>query len=183
MRIGSARIVDRGNSSVSPGVIGLVMPESTQRVGRTPDVSGVAELFHARREPMARLAYVLTRDSETADEIVQEAFLKLHANWSRVDNPAGYLRTAVINGCHSHHRHLRVVRGAPIDRARHSSAVIDELGDAIAKLPFPQRAVLALRYFCDLTDREIAATLDIRPATVRTRIHRALTQLRKEIER
>ena len=61
--------------------------------------------------------------------------------------------------------------------------MIDELGDALAKLPFPQRAVLSLRYFCDLTDREIAATLDIRPATVRTRIHRALTQLRKEIER
>ncbi|MFM7919654.1 MAG: sigma factor, partial [Planctomycetaceae bacterium] len=56
---------------------------------------------------MVRLAYVLTRNAEVSDEIVQEAFLRLHANWNRVDNPAAYLRKAVINGCHSHHRHLR----------------------------------------------------------------------------
>ena len=43
--------------------------------------------------------------------------------------------------------------------------------------------MLALRYFGDLTDDEIASTLGVRPATVRTRVHRALICLRKEIER
>jgi DNA-directed RNA polymerase specialized sigma24 family protein len=43
--------------------------------------------------------------------------------------------------------------------------------------------VLALRYFGDLSDDEIASTLGVRPATVRTRVHRALAHVRKEIER
>jgi RNA polymerase sigma factor (sigma-70 family) len=145
----------------------------------------VAELFRTQREPMTRLAYVLTRDPELSDEVVQDAFLRLHASWSRVDNPAGYLRTAVVNACHSHHRHLHVVRRTPIERVdHHEIALTDPSGDlnaALAALPFEQRAVLALRYFSDLHDDDIAAALGIRRATVRSRARRALDQLRKEI--
>ncbi len=132
---------------------------------------------------MARLAYVLTSDASRSDEIVQDAFLKVHANWQRIENPVGYLRTAVVNGCRSHHRHVFVVRRTPAERERVAHLVADELGDSIATLDYSYRAALALRYFCDLTDDEIAAALDIRPATVRTRIRRALMKLRKEIER
>jgi RNA polymerase sigma factor (sigma-70 family) len=56
-----------------------------------------------------------------------------------------------------------------------------ELDDALAKLPYRRRAALALRYFCDLPDSEIAVALDVRPATVRSLIHRGLADLRKEI--
>lgn len=58
----------------------------------------VAESYQLQRLPMARLAFVLTGSSSFADEIVQEAFLKVHVNWSSIDNPGGYLRTAVVNG-------------------------------------------------------------------------------------
>jgi len=151
--------------------------------GAEPGHGGVAELFRLWREPMARLAYVLTSDSSRSDEIVQDAFLQLHANWARVDNPVGYLRTAVVNGCRSHHRHLAVVRRAPVDRESVADLATNELGDAVARLDYPYRAALALRYLCDLPDDEIAVALGIRPATVRTRIRRALIKLRKEIER
>jgi RNA polymerase sigma factor (sigma-70 family) len=124
----------------------------------------------------------VTQRCPPPDEIVQDAFLRLHANWDRVDNPLAYLRTTVINGCHSHHRHLRVVRSAPGDVTVHGTLSADEIGDALERLPYEQRAVLALRYFCDLDDVEIARILSIRRATVRTRAHRALNQLRKEIE-
>lgn len=133
---------------------------------------------------MARLAYVLTGDAEASDEIVQDAFLKLHDNWDRVDNPPAYLRTSVVNGCHSHHRHLAVVRRAPVDGGPTAHDAVDrdgELAAAVARLPSPQRAVLALRYFCDLDDVQIAETLGIRRATVRSRAARALERLRKEI--
>jgi RNA polymerase sigma factor (sigma-70 family) len=152
-------------------------------VGADEPEQTIADLFRQWREPMARLAYVLTSDSSRSDEIVQDAFLKLHANWSRVDNPVGYLRTAVVNGCRSHHRHLAVVRRAPVGRESVADLATNELGDAVAKLDYPYRAALALRYFCDLADDEIAHALGVRPATVRTRIRRALIKLRTEIER
>jgi RNA polymerase sigma factor (sigma-70 family) len=145
----------------------------------------VAELFGRRRGPMARLAYVLTRDSEVSDEIVQEAFLRLHAVWDRVDYPSAYLRTAVVNACHSHHRHLEVVRRTPLEgvaTVSHDDSD-GELAMALEKLPYAQRAVLVLPYFGDLHDADIAATLSIRRATVRSRASRAIQQLRKEITR
>lgn len=148
----------------------------------TEATEAISDLFRAQRRPMARLAYVLTRDAEVSDEIVQDAFLRLHARWDAIDNPVAYLRTTVINGCHSHHRHLRVVRSAPGDVTVHGALGADELSDALDQLPYEQRAVLALRYFCDFDDVEIARILGIRRATVRTRAHRALAHLRKEIE-
>jgi RNA polymerase sigma factor (sigma-70 family) len=168
-----------GDSSVFDGV--MKNPPRESDVDRSSDA--VRLLFVERRLPMTRLAYVLTRDLEVADEIVQDSFVKVHENWDHVRNPSAYLRTAVVNGCHSYHRRLRIERSAPVDRARVTELAVDELGDAVARLPFKLRVTLALRYFCDLSDREIAAILDIRPATVRTRIHRGLVELRKEIQR
>lgn len=142
----------------------------------------VADVFRQWRQPMARLAYVLTSDAERSDEIVQDAFLKLHTHWDRVDNPVGYLRTTVVNGCRSHHRRRAVERRVPVDRPAVASLAARELDDAIAKLDHKYRVVLALKYFADLSDDDIAATLGLRPASVRTRIHRALAKLRQEIE-
>lgn len=143
----------------------------------------IAALFRQWREPMARLAYVLTSDGARADEIVQEAFLKLHGAWDHVENPVAYLRTSVVNGCRTLHRRNAVERRRPLERAGVSELVADELSDALAKLDLKYRAVLALKYFCDLSDDEIGSIIGIRPASVRTRIHRALAQLRQEIER
>lgn len=144
----------------------------------------LAQLYRTCRLPMVRLAYVLTRDSDIADDLVQDAFVAVHRNWAQVERPEAYLRTAVVNACHSHHRHLRVARESLVT---HRTTVADtatfdqELHDALGCLPFNQRAVLALRYFDDLDDVEIAAALGIRRSTVRTRAHRALAKLRKEL--
>lgn len=157
------------------------MPKLSDDQSPPVGAENLAGLFRARREPMARLAYVLTGNSQVSDEIVQDAFLKMHSNWEHISNPVGYLRTAVINGCHSYHRRVAVERRAPIARQRVAVSVTDEVSDALAKLSYDHRAVLALRYFCDLDDFEIADILNIRPGTVRSRIHRGLAQLRKEI--
>jgi RNA polymerase sigma factor (sigma-70 family) len=135
------------------------------------------------RVQMVRLAYVLTSRSSIADEIVQEAFLKVHLAWTRLDNPVAYLRTTVVNGCHSYHRRRGLEERALQRPPEPTMSSPDELSDAIAKLPQRQRTALALRYFCDLPDREIAAHLNARPATVRSLISRGLENLRKEIER
>lgn len=140
----------------------------------SPRQAELTELFRTWRGPMSRLAYVLTNDAARSDEIVQEAFLQLYARWERVDNPAGYLRTAVVNGCRSNQRHLAVVRRTPNERPGVVAFAADELGDALATLDYPYCAVLALRFYCDLSDDEIANALSIRRATVRTRVRRAL---------
>ncbi len=145
-----------------------------------------AALFRTHRLPMTRLAFILTGRSAIADEIVQEAFLKVHQNWAKLANPIGYLRISVVNGCHSYHRR-RVIEerhaspdvitgGWPADDAR------DEMTNALATLPERQRTALALRYYCDLVDGDIATALGARPATVRSLIRRGLAALRKEIE-
>lgn len=130
---------------------------------------------------MIRLAAALTGDPTGADEVVQEAFLNLHVKWAKVDNPIGYLRTSVVNRCRSYHRHQQVLKRTAIPSATYSVDVADEISDALAKLPHKQRAALALKYFCDLPDADIAETLKVRPATVRSLIHRGLAQLRKDI--
>lgn len=155
----------------------------TARPSEGSTTGDIESLFRSQREPMARLAYVITRDAQVSDEVVQDAFLKMHLNWARIDNPISYLRTAVVNGCHSHHRRLRVERQAPPSRVVDASLGASELGDALARLAYPRRAALALRYFCDLDDHEIAHILNCRPATVRSRIARGLADLRKEITR
>ena len=142
----------------------------------------LSELFRTWRHPMTRLAYVLSGDAARADEIVQDAFLQLHARWERVENPVGYLRTAVVNGCRSNRRHLAVVQRSPNERPGTTALGADEIGDALAALEYPYRAVLALRFYSDLDDVEIAHALGIRRATVRTRVRRALAKPRKEIE-
>lgn len=58
----------------------------------------------------------------------------------------------------------------------------DELTDAIARLPFRQRAVIVLRYYADLTEADIANALECRPGTVKSLSSRALAALSKEIK-
>jgi RNA polymerase sigma factor (sigma-70 family) len=128
------------------------------------------------------MAYVLTSDSAIAEEIVQDAFLKVHASWPRLDNPVGYLRTTVVNGCYSFHRRRAIEQRHAPRVADSTFQTPDELGDALAKLGDRQRVVLALRYYCDLPDAEIARVIGARPSTVRSLIRRALIALHKELE-
>jgi RNA polymerase sigma factor (sigma-70 family) len=59
----------------------------------------------------------------------------------------------------------------------------DELSDALARLDPKRRTAVVLRYYAGLSEREIAAAMKVRPGTVKSTLHRALAQLRKEIER
>lgn len=154
--------------------VGIDDPAASER-------DSLTTLYRELRQPLARLAYVLTSDAAFADEVVQDAFVQLSERWAGIDNPAGYARVAVINRCYSHLRRVATTRRTPLPPATPVMPVYDELGDALAKLAPERRAVLALRYYADLTDAEIAEALGIRRSTVRTRAHRALAELRREL--
>lgn len=140
-------------------------------------------LYRERYEPMVRLAYLMTGDLGASEELVQDAFVSVHRSWARVEHPAGYLRTAVVNTCRSWGRRRSLERLRQPSPPESSSFASDELWDVLQTLPARQRAAVVLRFYEDLPDDEIAELLGCRVATVRTSVFRALERLRKEIER
>lgn len=142
----------------------------------------LATLYRRQREPMVRLARLFTGSSAVAEEVVQEAFLRMHQQRTRPQNPEGYLRTTVANISKNHMRRLRLERGAPVeDRVTFNDPVIDETWAAVCRLPFRQRAVLALRFYEDMAQADIARVLGCRVGTVKSNLHRGLSKLREEL--
>jgi RNA polymerase sigma-70 factor (sigma-E family) len=144
--------------------------------------SELAALYRRQREPMVRLARLFTGSSAVAEEVVQEAFLRMHQQAIRPDNPDGYLRTTVANISRSHMRRLRLERRVPEqDRVTFNDPVIDETWAAVCRLPFRQRAVLALRFYEDMAQADIARVLGCRVGTVKSSLNRGLSKLREEL--
>lgn len=144
------------------------------------------EAFFGRSWPGAvRLAALLTQDPSAAEELVQDAFTQMYASWGRAANPEAYLRTTLVNRCHNWRRRGRV-REAKLPLLAGSTSVelpTDELADAVAALPFRQRAVIVLRYYGGLSEAEIGAALGCRNGTVKSLAARALARLERVIER
>ena len=146
------------------------------------DAPTIETLYRTQRMAMVRLAHLITGSNAVAEEVVQEAFIRLQQHWDRVENPAGYLRTIVTNLCRTHVR--RRDRERRLDPPAEPVAFqpdIDETWAAVCRLPFRQRAALALRFYEDLEEAEIARILDCRPGTVKSTIHRGLSRLRREL--
>ncbi len=141
------------------------------------------DLYRAEYAPMVRLAQGLVDSSGRAEEIVQDAFAKVFERWNRLDEPGGYLRVSVINGARSELRRREVTRRLGI--ARRDEATVEQrdyLLDALEQLPVKQKTVLVLRFYADLSEREIADALNIRPGTVKSTASRGLRNLRKALE-
>ena len=147
-------------------------------------VTSFDDLFRRRYEPMVRVAYLLVGSRAEAEEVVQDAFARVEVRWARLDRPEGYLHRCVVNCSHDVLRRRRLeMRFRRMHRDEPAELRADELRDALARLPDRQRAVVVLRFYAGLPEREIADALNIRPGTVKSRLHRALAQLREEIER
>jgi RNA polymerase sigma factor (sigma-70 family) len=132
---------------------------------------------------IVRLAYVIVGDESIAQELAQDAFVALHRHRDRVENPAGFLRTVVVNRSKS----FSVKRSRErLKELPHAGSVsqpdVDETFQVLQRLPSKYRTVLALRFYADLSVDEIAAMLKRRPGTVKSQIHRGLAQLRSELE-
>jgi len=147
----------------------------------SPPGPGLEEVYRSERAAVLRLATALTGDRLAAEDIVQDAFVEMSRRWDRLDNPRGYLRTAVVNRSRSHHRRLGTIR-------RHSprpvalmveAPELDELWAVLARLPHRRRVALVLRFYEDLSVEEIARLMKCRPGTVSSLLHRGLDDLRK----
>ena len=170
--MGTVIAVDRNHTTASPKVLDIPVSAADFDV-----------FYRAEYAPMVRLARGLVDTSECAEEIAQEAFAKVFERWDRLDTPGGYLRTAVVNGARSELRKREVRRRVGLDRPQQVSAERDYLSDALDRLPPKRKTALVLRFYAELSEREIAETMGIRPGTVKSLVSRGLAELREVIEK
>ena len=147
------------------------------------DVETFDAVFDREYAAMVRLAFLLVDSNEVAEEVVQDAFARLHERWSGVANPGAYLRTSVVNRARDVQRRRQRERRMTAIAPEHATLGADHLLDALQALPPKRRAALVLRYYDDLSEAEIASVLGVRPGTVKSMLHRGLAQLREVIER
>jgi RNA polymerase sigma-70 factor (sigma-E family) len=151
----------------------------------------INELYHARRLSLVRLAVLMVDDLPTAEDIVQDVFAALYrrhgASLDTVADPHAYLTTGVMNAARSALRRRRSARAYVPPRPGLAPAAEDEVllshGDrevlaALAELTVRQRQVMVLRYWSELSEREIAEVLHVSCGTVKSTASRALTILR-----
>jgi RNA polymerase sigma-70 factor (sigma-E family) len=144
-----------------------------------------------RTGTLLRLAYLLTGDAHTAEDLVQESLLRCHRRWEKVTraaSPEAYVRRIVVNQHLSWRRRRSaselVLEPGSLPQASTSDiqeayAARDLLWRSLDGLPARQRTVLVLRYYEDLSDADIAALLGCRVGTVRSLAARAFARLRE----
>lgn len=139
----------------------------------------------ARYEALARTAYLFTGDRGHAEDLAQSALIKTMRSWDRLADPAAaeaYTRTVMVRlaGRWSRRRWRGevAVELADVPDSPDDPATALDVHAALQALPWPQRAVIVLRYFNDLSERETAQVLGCSEGTVKSRAHRAIAALR-----
>jgi RNA polymerase sigma factor (sigma-70 family) len=147
--------------------------------------AGFDAIYRETRDAVIRTAFLVVGSRAVAEEITQEAFLRLYERFDEVRNPGGFLRTVVVRLAISWRRRAtaEATRLALVgEPGPTGSPEIDETWNALAALSPERRAALVLRFYEDLDYAAIAAAMGCRLATARTRVHRGLADLRKELE-
>jgi RNA polymerase sigma factor (sigma-70 family) len=153
----------------------------------------VVRLFDEEGRSLVRLVRLFVDDRNAAEDIVQEAFIKLARSAHRIEDPtkaAAYLRSIALNLARDHNRRglVSLRHHLPLDDRRASTEdeivlredqqqVIDSLRD----LPHRQRDCLVLRYYEELGIDDIAATLGISRNSVKTHLQRGLAAMERTL--
>lgn len=151
------------------------------------------DFVRGRGSALLRFAYLLCGDRHRSQDLVQEALVRCHQRWRRIERLAGpeaYVRKVILRQFLSWRRKrssdevsfdMVPDRGSGTDFAS-SLAEQAAMSEVLASLPRRQRAVLVLRYYEDLPDQAIAELLGCAPSTVRVHVTRALAALRARPE-
>jgi RNA polymerase sigma-70 factor (sigma-E family) len=149
----------------------------------------VAEMFRAEGTSLVRLARLCVDDRNAAEDLVQEAFIRLARSAHRIHDPArapAYLRSIVLNLARDHNRRGFVSMRHRLPFGELAPGVEDQIDvrddqrrvlEALRDLPARQRACLVLRYYDELGPDDIAATLGVSRNSVKTHLQRGLATL------
>jgi RNA polymerase sigma-70 factor (sigma-E family) len=153
----------------------------------------LAAAFADHYDRLCRLAFLILGDKGRAEESVMEAFLRVFRRWDRLREPErvdAYLCRTVVNLCRSRLRRWAVELRAneasggarPWERDELRSVVHNEVWEAVRRLPPRQRAAVVLRYYLDLSEREVAETLRCSPGTVKSQLAKARASLGRRLK-
>lgn len=165
------------------GRIGVLEP-GTHRVER------LGEWFAAEYGPLLRFAYFMTGDADVAQDLVQDAFVRIgRSNTARVEDAGfgSYARRTIANLARSRFRRLVTERRAlpriwqRDDAPAPDLETRDEVWTAIMQLSQQQRAIVALRFYEHMTEADIAAVLGVSAGTVKKQLSRALERCRSRL--
>jgi len=151
----------------------------------------VENLYHAEAANLVRLARLFTDDRTAAEDLVQEAFIRFYRNIGRIRDEAqnaAYLRSIVLNLARDHnrrgllslrHHEAMTDRRVPQepDQAYVRSETHRAVLSALESLSARQRECLVLRFYFELSEAEIAASLSISPNSVKTHCQRGMAAL------
>jgi RNA polymerase sigma-70 factor (sigma-E family) len=203
-----ARAVLRPRMPGAPGGMPVIAPMPAARPARIPSqrdgveeavaagttVDHLTETYRAHYRSLLGLAALLLDDTASCEDVVQEAFIRVHSARKRVRDPEktlAYLRQTVVNLSRSALRRrilgLKLLSKPMPDMASAEEGAYDQLErDSLIKamkgLQRRQREVLVLRYFADMTEAQVAETLGISLGSVKAYGSRGIAALRIAME-
>ena len=178
----------------------LSAPVSSAESGAVDDHGRllIIRLFQAEGRSLVRLARLIVDDRDAAEDLVQEAFLRLARSSDRIQDDSkapAYLRSIVLNLARDHNRRGLVSLRHHAAAGHNLDVAVTSLDDdlvrdekhrtvlaAVRTLPTRQRDCVTLRYFEELGIEAIAATLGVSPNSVKTHLRRGLAALERELE-
>lgn len=182
--------------STAASIAGAARPDAVASGGTAAWSSEqlIIDLFRTEGSALVRLARLFVDDRNAAEDLVQEAFIRLARSVHRIHDPdktPAYLRSIVCNLARDHNRRglVSLRHHLPFDDARAATEDVLELGDdeqsvldALRTLPDRQRQCLVLRYYEELDIDAIAATLDVSRNSVKTHLTRGMRRLRELLD-
>ena len=153
----------------------------------TQDRTQLVELYRREGPGLAGLARVLGVPATECEDLVQEAFVRLHRRWDAIgdrDDLGGYLRTTVVNLVRDRARRgdrrpeVAVLDAPSAEVEAAQRRLAGEVGTALARLSERQRECVVLRYYAGLSDTEVARATGLGLGSVKTHLRRGLRSLR-----
>jgi RNA polymerase sigma-70 factor (sigma-E family) len=190
----AARPTSVAETFVVSTLVPTVRAEQTAAAADSDADSLVTTLYTEQYRALVRLALLLVHDVQTAEEVVQDAFVAMHTGWRRLrdtEKALSYLRQAVVNKSRSVLRHRTVVdRNAPKPAPDEPSAEQGAIAllersaviAALRELPDRQREAIVLRYYADLSEAQIAEAMGISRGAVKSHTARGMSSLRASLE-
>lgn len=153
------------------------------------DRPSLEQLYETHSPGGLRLAYLLVADRELAQDLVQEAFVRLFARYRDLRDPDhfdAYLRKTIVNLSKDQHRRKKtewayLARQRVNESALVTAAPDEEVRAALLQLPERQRAAVALRYLEDLSEQQTADVMDTSVAAVKALTQRGSAALRRHL--
>ena len=155
-----------------------------------PDDAAFRTFVETNGAVLLHAARLLTGDHHRGEDLVQTALTRLYLKWDRIDAPLAYARKVMVTA-HIDSTRRRWWGERPTETLPETAGDDSDIGTAderdelrrlLAGLSPKERAVVVLRYYCDLSEQDTAATLGMPVGTVKSTCSRALSRLRVELE-